>query len=178
MLRLLGNKCEICGSIKQLHIHHINGDQSDDEIKNLELLCNSCHGKTQVNRKQKPVKEFEIRDEGIIEFLSRPARAKIVNHLCQTLISEYSRSIQQNERRRGRPPHSGVVFLSSTLGVSRKTVRRWVSGEMQSSNVNARRLLTFAVEVIPELLEEVLVSDLRRHRAEVEFFIYTHGGDP
>jgi len=49
---------------------------------------------------------------------------------------------------------------------------------MQSSNVNARRLLTFAVEFIPKVLEEVLVSDLRRHRAEVESFLYTHGGDP
>lgn len=180
LLRLLGNECEICGSKKGLSIHHINEDQTDDDIKNLELLCNSCHGKSHDNTlRDMRIKNYEVTDEGIIEYLSRPARAKIVNELCSALLTDHHLFVEKNGRKgRGRPHTSGVCLLASLLGVSRKSVRRWIAGEMQSSNVNARRLLTFAVEFIPKVLEEVLVSDLRRHRAEVESFLYTHGGDP
>lgn len=180
LLRLLGNECEICGSKKGLSIHHINEDQSDDNIKNLELLCRVCHGKSHDYKlREMRIKNYEITDEGIIEYLSRPARAKIVNQLCSALLTEYRSTVENNGRKgRGRPPVSGVCLLASILGVSRKSVRRWVAGEMQSSNVNAKRLLTFALEFIPEILKEVLVSDLKQHQAEVEFFIYAHGGGP
>lgn len=45
--RLLGNKCNICSKQSRiLHIHHINHINTDNDIKNLQLLCSKCHGET------------------------------------------------------------------------------------------------------------------------------------
>lgn len=39
------NKCQDCGrsSKIRLNLHHINGDDTCDELKNLTLLCSKCH---------------------------------------------------------------------------------------------------------------------------------------
>jgi len=36
-------RCMMCGSAYYLHIHHINGDESDNNISNLIYLCSPCH---------------------------------------------------------------------------------------------------------------------------------------
>ena len=36
-------KCEDCGDTKNLTTHHKNSNPSDDSVKNLEILCLSCH---------------------------------------------------------------------------------------------------------------------------------------
>ena len=37
------NRCETCGAVKMLGIHHVDGDQSNNEKSNLMTLCPSCH---------------------------------------------------------------------------------------------------------------------------------------
>jgi len=37
--------CELCSSIKNLNVHHKNGNPKDDALSNLQILCHSCHGK-------------------------------------------------------------------------------------------------------------------------------------
>lgn len=49
--------CQVCGipeleCNKLLHIHHIDYNKNNSDIKNLISLCNSCHCKTNFNRKQ------------------------------------------------------------------------------------------------------------------------------
>ena len=70
---------------------------------------------------------------------------------------------------------SGVTLLSTLMGVSRKSVGRWVGGEMQSCNDNASRLLELASNYIPGKLEKVLREDLERHRVEVEVYLRSMG---
>lgn len=49
-------KCDRCGINKWNHqdltleLHHINGDHSDNHLKNLEILCPNCHSQTQTYR--------------------------------------------------------------------------------------------------------------------------------
>jgi hypothetical protein len=38
------NECNICKGNKNLRIHHIDGDNSNDVIENFVLLCSMCHG--------------------------------------------------------------------------------------------------------------------------------------
>ena len=170
LIRILGGKCEICESQHGLSIHHMNGNHDDNDIKNLELLYRVCHGKSHPPQLPFTKNKKEPTDEGIIEYLSRPARGKLVFELCRSLI-DIDKENQTRKRERGRPPVSGVTILASLLGVSRKSVGRWLAGDMQSSNVNAGRLLDLALLYVPDVLEEVLFEDLERHRVEVESFL-------
>jgi hypothetical protein len=35
--------CEACGRTKALHVHHVNGDPSNNDLVNLQTLCMHCH---------------------------------------------------------------------------------------------------------------------------------------
>ncbi len=43
-----GAKCEICGSLNNLDLHHINArkNKGKDVLDNLQLLCRTCHAQT------------------------------------------------------------------------------------------------------------------------------------
>ena len=53
------NKCEICGLTEWLgksincELHHINGDNTDNRLENLQILCPNCHSQTDTFRKKK-----------------------------------------------------------------------------------------------------------------------------
>lgn len=46
------NKCDICGISKWMgksivcELHHINGDNTDNRLENLQILCPNCHSQT------------------------------------------------------------------------------------------------------------------------------------
>lgn len=43
--------CEKCGGTERLEVDHIDGNRSNNELSNLQTLCNSCHIiKTRENR--------------------------------------------------------------------------------------------------------------------------------
>ena len=52
-------KCIICGRDKwndiplTLHLDHINGDNTDNRIENLRILCPNCHSQTITYSKNK-----------------------------------------------------------------------------------------------------------------------------
>jgi len=35
--------CEACGWTKSLHVHHVNGDRTDERLENFQTLCTHCH---------------------------------------------------------------------------------------------------------------------------------------
>lgn len=37
--------CEKCNALKNVHIHHKDKNRNNNELSNLEALCNSCHNK-------------------------------------------------------------------------------------------------------------------------------------
>ena len=117
------------------------------------------------------------RFEKLIEYLSRPARMLIVQHLCEALVKEWYENVDTGVglNHGGRPPSTGAVLLASRLGVSRKSVDRWLNGEMQSCNRNAEKLLWLGLEYIPDLLIEVLWESVECHRKEVQALFIGHG---
>jgi len=52
ILNLLGGKCDTCGSIERLEIHHRDGNRENNDVLNIQLLCYSCHryGKPGINK--------------------------------------------------------------------------------------------------------------------------------
>jgi transcriptional regulator with XRE-family HTH domain len=59
-------------------------------------------------------------------------------------------------------------LLASRLGVSRRTVNRWLSGGIQGCDLNVDRLIELALLYSPAGVEEALRADLESHRVEVE----------
>ena len=113
----------------------------------------------------------------LIEYLSRPTRMLIVQHLCEALVNEWNENVDMGAaglNHGGRPPSTGAVLLASRLGVSRKSVDRWLNGEMQSSNRNAEKLLWLGLEYIPDLLIDVLWESVECHRKEVQALLIGH----
>lgn len=81
-----------------------------------------------------------IPHDGILEYLSRPARRKITKTLCQKLVdnNEQLFEYQSLVRKRGRPDYRGMSLLAARWGISRKTVSKWINQEMQGSNENVQ----------------------------------------
>lgn len=62
-------KCEACGVERTyndkpitLQLHHVDGDNTNNKIANLQILCPNCHSQTQTFRAKKPLTE-----EGILK---------------------------------------------------------------------------------------------------------------
>lgn len=36
-------KCAVCGATERLNVHHRDGDHKNNDVRNLVLLCYSCH---------------------------------------------------------------------------------------------------------------------------------------
>jgi 5-methylcytosine-specific restriction endonuclease McrA len=49
--KLRGSKCQDCGRTDRLHIHHKDGDVTNNSPENLETLCTFCHGKHHGSRR-------------------------------------------------------------------------------------------------------------------------------
>jgi len=59
LIKLRGHKCEMCGNVEwlgkpiMLETHHIDGNKTNNDINNLQLLCPNCHSTTNNWRKKK-----------------------------------------------------------------------------------------------------------------------------
>lgn len=60
-------KCEACGVEDTynnrpitLQLHHVDGDNTNNRIDNLQILCPNCHSQTQTFRAKKPLTEESI----------------------------------------------------------------------------------------------------------------------
>lgn len=85
-LRLDGfslEKCELCGSTKSIHVHHINGNIYDNSLSNLMIVCSKCHAKFH-NWGQKPYARQKITCKNCGKTIERVRSAieKIRNHFC------------------------------------------------------------------------------------------------
>lgn len=70
-------KCESCDNthwLKKpitLELDHINGDNKDNRLENLRLLCPNCHSQTATWRRRKTIKEDRISDEELIAAIKK-----------------------------------------------------------------------------------------------------------
>lgn len=64
-MRLM-KRCSVCGSLRHVDVHHINGDHFDNRRSNRTLLCRSCHryvhGWSEVPRSSQRLEVGEVYD--------------------------------------------------------------------------------------------------------------------
>jgi hypothetical protein len=56
LAKTIEQKCSLCNSTKNLCVHHIDGNHENNSLKNICILCMSCHSKL----------HWKIRKNGII----------------------------------------------------------------------------------------------------------------
>lgn len=70
-----GHKCECCGLSEwngapiALEVHHCNGNNQDNDVDNLLLLCPNCHAQTEFYRGKNIIKDSTITDEDFLQAL-------------------------------------------------------------------------------------------------------------
>ena len=78
IINLRGYKCECCNNIEwmgkpiPLELHHIDGDNTNNTLENLKLLCPNCHAQTDNYRSKNTIpqeKREEISEEQFKEAL-------------------------------------------------------------------------------------------------------------
>ena len=84
LIALRGRKCERCGLEEwmgqpiNLEVHHLNGDRSDNDLSNLQLLCPNCHSYTPTFRRKK--NNVAVPEEDFVQALqeSRSIRQALI----------------------------------------------------------------------------------------------------
>lgn len=94
----------------------------------------------------------------VSEYVSRWARWRLVCVCVKELVKREERIVSR--RRRG-----ATSIFAGMVGVSGRTVQRWLGNGIQSCNVNAERIVELAVELCPGEAGQILEEDLARHGA-------------
>jgi transcriptional regulator with XRE-family HTH domain len=105
----------------------------------------------------------------LTEYISRDSRRTLAK-ICVKAIGEDNPL----------SPISPTATLANKLGVTPRTINRWLSGGIQGSDANIERLLEETLHTSPKNAEETLRNDLNAHRQAVDDLLHQagHGADP
>lgn len=90
---LCGNKCSVCGSSKELNVHHRTYENHGNEVNHLEdlvVMCKNCHGKVH-NGEQLPfvsVSNFIDKDSVIVKKKKDDLELDFIK-FCNDIYSKY-----------------------------------------------------------------------------------------
>lgn len=104
---------------------------------------------------------MKMMESDLSEYVSRWARWRLTI-ACVDSLRERARGQDGKVRAAVVGPFAGSV------GVSRRTVERWLGNGVQSCNVNAERIVELALGLCPEEARRILEEDLDSHRAGLE----------
>ncbi len=90
------------------------------------------------------------------EYVSRWARWRLVCACVKELVRRKEAKMVKNCA-------SVTGVFAGRVGVSKRTVQRWLGNGVQSCNVNAERIVELAVELCPGEAMLILEEDLARH---------------
>lgn len=64
LVNLLGNKCSIYSSGKDLELHHIDKNRQNNDLKNITLFCRTCHEKAHDKRAENGTPQMKLNRVG------------------------------------------------------------------------------------------------------------------
>lgn len=118
---------EWLGKPISLQLHHINGNNSDNRLENLQLLCPNCHSQTENFGGKNIKKEKEIH---YCEQCHKELKT-LESHICPECAGK-------NKRKTERPSKEELLELIKTTpftkigkmyGVSDNAIRKWCKAE-------------------------------------------------
>ena len=102
---------------------------------------------------------------GLSEYTSRYCRLRLVEACVRGIDRELSEKHDNHDNPLSQvdPRTRAPSILAGVLGVSTRTVQRWLSRDVQSCNVNAEKLTKVGLRYASEETRKLLEEDLRRH---------------
>jgi len=123
------HKCEKCGNTEwlgepiPLELHHINGDNTDNRLENLQMLCPNCHALTDNYRGKKNKKE---------KYLCKDCGEEITKYsksgLCKKCIKKNNRKYNVPEKENlieAFKQYKSFVKVGKNFNCSDNAVRKW-----------------------------------------------------
>lgn len=124
------NKCEICGISEWngkplvMQLHHIDGNNKNNSLENLQLLCPNCHSQTENYCGNSNEKSHNYcKDCG--KEISRKAT------YCTQCLGKHHRKVErpsEKELIESFKTHKSLLSMSKIYGVSDKTISKWFIG--------------------------------------------------
>jgi hypothetical protein len=108
-------------------------------------------------------------NHSLTEYISRDCR-RALTKICVKAIGEDNPL----------SPISPTATLANKLGVTPRTINRWLSGGIQGSDANIELLIEETLRTSPKDAEETLRNDLDAHKLAIEDLLHQagHGADP
>jgi len=92
-------KCMACGTLKNIHVHHVNGDPRDSSPWNLVPLCVTCH----ISKVHKAAAKRETSEELLLALEEYWPDARVEIEKCKQKCAELK---SRNEARKARTANS------------------------------------------------------------------------
>jgi hypothetical protein len=137
---IIENKCSVCGILEcngqklSLCLHHINGNNTDNRLENLQLLCPNCHSLTDnfcgkgIKHKKKPKKIYLIEHNKCID-----CGKEILKHSIRCKNCGYKQRSNNTkilwpplEKLLERLKTTPYITLAKELGVSDNAIRKHI----------------------------------------------------
>lgn len=119
------------------------------------------------------VGQGDVPVDGLSEYTSRKCRLKLALLLYESVLNELEkrrdRGMSQLDARAG-----ASTLVAGMLGVTKRTVNRWIAGGVQSCNVNSDKLIKVCLNYAPSRTPELLEEDMENHRFFLECVLNGH----
>ena len=118
---------EWLGKPISLQIHHINGDNNDNRLENLQLLCPNCHSQTDNFGGKNIKKEKQVH---YCEQCNKELKTS-ESHICPECASRNRRKIERPSKEKLLELIKTTPFttIGKIYGVSDNTIRKWCKSE-------------------------------------------------
>lgn len=136
-------KCEICGisnwNDKELvlQLHHIDGNNVNNELDNLIFICPNCHSQTKTFSGRKNLKKKKDTKK-IKQFIEKPLK-------CMINKSRKSRSPIKEELINNFKELKSYVQVGKIYGVSDNAVRKWC--KKYNLPIKSKEMISFINEI-------------------------------
>lgn len=126
------NKCDVCGISEWngkpivCQLHHIDGNNNNNNIENLQILCPNCHSQTENYRKDL-VQRYNKQEKRYCKICGKEITRNA--SLCSNCMHINRRKVERPEKEQlieDWRKYKNMVRISMKYGVSDNAVRNWL----------------------------------------------------